>query len=205
MNPTDASDPREPLVVVVAGAPGSGKTTLARYLAAALTLPLFTKDTIKETLFDTLGWGDRIWSRKLGTAAVALLFGCIEAELAAGRSCIVESNFHPTRANGDFQALRARYPFRPCVVYCHAEEAVLLARFAARAHSADRHPGHVDQQNYDEVAAAMRGGSYGPPDIGGAVITVDTTDFARIDYPALAAAIRATANPPPGGRQDANK
>lgn len=192
MSPTDESDPRGPLVVVVAGAPGSGKTTLAHHLATALTLPLFTKDDIKETLFDTLGWGDRIWSRKLGGAAVALLFGCMEAELAAGRSFIVESNFHPARANADFQALRARYPFRPCVVYCHAEEAVLLARFAARAHAADRHPGHVDQQNYDEVATAMRSGTYGPPDIGGTVISVDTTEFARIDYPALLAAIHAT-------------
>jgi predicted kinase len=177
--------------VVVAGAPGSGKTTLARYLATALTLPLFTKDDIKETLFDTLGWGDRAWSRKLGTAAVALLFGCVAAELAVGRSFIVESNFHPARANGDFRALQARYPFRPCVVYCHAEEAVLLARFAARAYSADRHPGHVDQQNYDEIATALRSGTYGPPDIGGTAITVDTTDFARIDYPALLAAIHA--------------
>ena len=198
MSPTGDSNPQGPRVVVVAGAPGSGKTTLARYLATALTLPLFTKDDIKETLFDTLGWGDRAWSRKLGTAAVALLFRCIEAELAAGRSFIVESNFHPARDNEDFQALRARYRFQPCVVYCHAEEAVLLARFAARAHSTDRHPGHVDQQNYDEVAAAMRGGIYGPPAIGGPVIPVDTTDFARLDYPALLAAIRAAATPAAG-------
>jgi predicted kinase len=192
MSLTDESSTPGPLVVVVAGAPGSGKTTLARHLATALTLPLFTKDTIKETLFDTLGWGDRAWSRKLGTAAVAILFGCVEAELAAGRSFIVESNFQPAHAAADFHALRARYPFQPCVVYCHAEEEVLLARFAARAHSADRHPGHVDQQNYDHVAATIHDGTYGPPDIGGTVITVDTTDFTRIDYPALLAAIRAT-------------
>ena len=200
MNPTDASEAAGPLVVIVAGAPGSGKTSLARHLAAALSLPLFTKDNIKETLFDTLGWGDREWSRKLGTASVALLFGCMEAELAAGRAFIVESNFHPAQANDDFRALRARYAFRPCVVYCHAEEAVLMARFAARAGSADRHPGHVDQQNYDEVAGAIRRGMYGPPDIGGTVIRVDTSDFARVDYPALLAAIRATADPLPGGQ-----
>ena len=33
-----------PLIVVVAGIPGSGKTTLARALSAELNLPLLSKD-----------------------------------------------------------------------------------------------------------------------------------------------------------------
>jgi hypothetical protein len=31
------------------------------------------KDTIKEALFDTLGTGDRAWSRRLGAASYAVL------------------------------------------------------------------------------------------------------------------------------------
>ena len=41
--------------VIVSGPPGSGKSTLARDLALRLGLPLFAKDTIKESLMDTLG------------------------------------------------------------------------------------------------------------------------------------------------------
>ena len=39
-----------PLLVLVSGSPGSGKTTLARRLAGDLAMPLVGKDTIKEAL-----------------------------------------------------------------------------------------------------------------------------------------------------------
>ena len=41
--------------VLVAGWPGSGKTTLATALAAEPGLPLLSKDEIKEALMDGLG------------------------------------------------------------------------------------------------------------------------------------------------------
>lgn len=52
-----ANTPRpEPTVVVVQGESGSGKTYVARRLAADLKLPLVAKDDFKELLFERLGW-----------------------------------------------------------------------------------------------------------------------------------------------------
>lgn len=44
-----------PVVIIVAGPPATGKTTLSRWLASELMLPLLNRDSIKEILFDTLG------------------------------------------------------------------------------------------------------------------------------------------------------
>jgi adenylate kinase family enzyme len=55
--------------VIVNGPPGSGKTTLARSLSRSVGLPLFSKDAVKETLLDELGYEDRAESRRIGAAS----------------------------------------------------------------------------------------------------------------------------------------
>ena len=62
--------------VIVSGAPGAGKSTLAGPLAERLGLPLIGKDHIKETLFDHLPEGpDRaVWSKILGAASFEVVW-----------------------------------------------------------------------------------------------------------------------------------
>jgi predicted kinase len=180
-----------PAVVVVSGPPASGKTTLAARLAADLRLPLHTKDRIKEALFDTLGGGDRAWSRKLGAATMEVLYHAVESELAAGCACVAEANFHPEWATPRFRDLQARYPCRPVQVQCRADGPTLLARFQARAVAGTRHPGHLDHLLAGELAPVLLRGYYDALDLDGPIFHVDTTDFAAVDYPALLAAVSA--------------
>ena len=64
----------KPLLIIISGPPCAGKTTLAKLLGERFALPVMGKDTLKELLFDTLGWQDRERSRAFGRASNELLF-----------------------------------------------------------------------------------------------------------------------------------
>ncbi len=182
----------KPLAIVITGPPGSGKTTVGRQIADTLRLPFINKDGIKELLFDTLGWSDVEWSKRLGIASYAILYHLIEAELRAGASFVVESNFHPTYDNEKFAALRAKYDFVPLQVFCIAGGDVLYERFAARSTSGERHPGHGDDMRREEFEEILRRGRHDPLDIGGETYELDMTDLDAVNTDGLIAAIRAT-------------
>ncbi len=82
----------------------------------------------------------------------------------------------------------------PLQVDCSADEAVLLERFENRAGSDERHPGHDaghgDGVLIDELRLRLEDGTYGPLDIEGRLITVDTTDFATVDYSGVLKAVQ---------------
>lgn len=159
-----------PALVFVSGLPASGKTTLARRLAADLRLPLIGRDDIKERLFDSLDWSDRAWSRRLGVASWALLYWAVETQLAAGRSCVVESNFDPERGSAEIASLRERHAFRIIQVHCHARGAVLVERYLARVSTGERHPGHVDHVTIEEFRDELLAAAPQPLAIGGRLL-----------------------------------
>jgi len=176
-----------PIVVIVSGLPCTGKTTIARRVAERFSLPLMGKDMYKELLFDTLGWKDRTWSKKLGRVSIELLFQFLEAQLAARRSCIVESNFKAEFDTARFLKLEKRYEFDPVQILCITSGDVLFERFKRRAESGARHPGHNDHLNYAEFREMLLRGRSQPLNIGGRLVEIDTTDF--IDYAAVFAEI----------------
>ncbi len=173
------------LLIIVTGAPAAGKTTVARHIADAFRLPFYHKDGIKETLFDTLGWSDREWSKTLGAASMAMLYDLLGIQLTAGRPCVVESNFYPEFATSNFLALKKKFRFKPLQIVCLANPQVLSERWHKRVCSQERHPGHVNHVLADEFGFAELRDKFRALEIGGRVLQVDTTDMKTIDYAEL--------------------
>jgi predicted kinase len=151
-------------IVLVSGAPGSGKTTLAVPLAAELGFALLSKDRIKETLHDAFGAPapDLAWSNRLGAAAMELLW----ALAADAPAVVLEANFRPRHAYGRsrISALSAH----PVEVNCACPPELAARRYAERA--AASHPVHVVASLTPDMLAG-----YDRPVGIGELITVDTT------------------------------
>lgn len=133
---------RKPTLVLISGAPGTGKTVLARRLAATLPVAVIEKDVIKETLFDTLGERDLGWSKRLGAGAFALLDMFVQSHLKAGQSIIAEAAFWREPGIVWLDRVKQRYNVRVLEMHCHAPLETVLQRVAGREDSDDRHRGH---------------------------------------------------------------
>ncbi|HUW01901.1 MAG TPA: AAA family ATPase [Acidimicrobiales bacterium] len=157
-----------PDFVVISGAPGSGKTSLARRLADATGLPLFCKDTIKVALLDSLGFDGVEEAQRLGAASIAVLLA-VAGE--AGRG-IVESAWLPELARDEVR----RLPGSIVEVHCACEPAEAERRYRER----ERHPGHFDQHR--AVGSSLWTGPRSQPIDGPwPVVSVDTNDHVPIE------------------------
>lgn len=194
-------------LILVAGMPATGKSTIAKKLTKVLQLPILEKDDIKEEMFDTIGYADLAAKRQLDKAAAAVLLRVARAVLESGSSVILVNNFDADMA-GDVQKLIDDCACRVVTVFLDGDADVLYARYVERDKKRMRHQGHTFIDRYppkegDVTDLSMtreyfrdRFEKHGMADfrINGARIDVDATDPDSIDVPALLAQIQAALN-----------
>jgi hypothetical protein len=115
---------RPPLAVLVGGAPGSGKTTLADRLGCALDLPVLHKDQLVHGRWRSL---DR--ATELGQNGVELYYRSMELWLQLGVSFVAEQTFYRGVSEPD---VRSRLAPRSTVVQVHCQSMDSLERWRQR-------------------------------------------------------------------------
>ena len=182
----------KPVLIIVNGLPGTGKTTLARRLAADVQLPIFSRDGLYETLYDALECRSNGAPSLLGSAAFALLYVVTGSVLAAGQSVIIEQFFgRPELRTAELLHLQRTYDFEPFQILCRTDGRVLLKRALARAGTEERHASHQDMEWIEQHEEWLLQGQLPPLALGGQLVVIDTTTPHGFDYTDLLAQVRA--------------
>src|SRR4051794_15535256 len=171
-------DRPHPFLTIVAGRPGSGKTTLAYALARAIRCPAICRDEIKEGVVNSLK-SLSAEQDDVQRHANDAFFKTIELLLQQGVTLVAEAAFQHKVWAPRGQPLFAIASVR--IVVCHIDPQLARSRHIDRGLAdPERERFHGDQ----EVRAAREGrrlpiGSYDPPKFEVPTLMVDTTDGYR--------------------------
>ena len=165
----------EPILVVVGGPPGSGKTTLAHGLAAAIGCPAICRDEIKEGMAltqpgFTAAPGDELTQRTL-----PVFFGMLNLLVRAGVTTVAEAAFQDYVWRPRLEPLRGLARIR--VVHCLVSADVAAARIARRDREEPRRRVHAAPRELAEREALHE--AYQPVKLDAPALAVDTSDGYR--------------------------
>ena len=194
--------------ILVTGIPAAGKSTMAEVMSKRLKLPVISKDTVKELLFDNVGFQSRAEKVKLGIASMEIMYYIAGQLMKAGQPFILENNFEYSSEYG-IKNLLENYQYSALTITLTGDYKVIYQRFLERENSPDRHRGHVVNDcypekkednlktlkaktiSYENFVRGIEQRGFDAFCVDGRQIKVDTTDFSRINMEELFSRIEA--------------
>jgi predicted kinase len=163
-----------PVLVVVSGPMGSGKTTLAHKIARSVGCPAICRDEIKEGMVHTApgfeaGPGDELTMRTL-----PVFFGVLELLLGAGVTAVAEAAFQDKVWRSGLEPLAGIAELR--VVHCVVDAEVAFRRSLRRREADPLRRAHADPGPADAAERVRSHRGFDRLSLDVPWIEVDTTD-----------------------------
>ena len=194
--------------ILVTGIPAAGKSTMAEAVSERLKLPVISKDTVKELLFDNVGFHSREEKVNLGIASMEIMYYVARQLMKTGQPFILENNFEYSSESG-MKNLLENYPYPVLTITLTGDYRVIYRRFLERESSPDRHRGHVVNDcypekkennmktlkaktiSYENFVCGIEKRGFDAFCVDGKQIKVDITDFSTINMEELLSQIEA--------------
>jgi aminoglycoside phosphotransferase family enzyme/predicted kinase len=135
---------RRPCLVLAAGLPGAGKSTLARHLAERTGFVVLRSDVVRKEL--AAGTGGDMYAPERGERTYAECLRRTDALLLEGGRVLVDANFRAEQQRRLFLDLAARRAVPGVLLVCQADPAVVRERLRGRKEDASDADWAVYQQ-----------------------------------------------------------
>lgn len=174
-----------PMLIVVAGPPGSGKTTLAHKIAAEVGCPAICRDEIKEGMAHTAvgfiaGRGDELTIRTL-----PVFFGTLDLLIRAGVTTVAEAAFQDRIWRLGLEPLVSVAELR--IVHCTVSADLAFRRSLRRRSHNPLRSAHADPDPSDKSEWTRRHADFERLALDAPWMEVDTTTGYRPALPEVVA------------------
>ncbi len=170
-------------IIIIAGCPATGKTTYGTRISQILKIPFFSKDRIKELIYNFLDNDglDYESKRRIGEISYKIFYQIIEEQMKAGLPIMAESNF--TKESIEIiKNLLNRYSYSSITLKFDADVSILHKRFLEREYSDNRPKGLKANGKFDDFYSFenmyLKSKEFV---LDNKEILIDTTDFSKVD------------------------
>jgi predicted kinase len=141
---------RKPILVVVSGPPGAGKTTLAHLLARRIGCPAICRDEIKEGMVHATGNFVAVPGDELTLRTLPTFFQVLDLLLAAGVTTVAEAAFQDRVWRPHLEPLRELADIR--VLHCQVTAETASTRIHRRQSENPTRRAHADPHRINHQA-----------------------------------------------------
>lgn len=171
-------------IIIVTGELAAGKTSYGKKISEVLKIPFFSKDEIKEILYDSFNNTniDYEAKRKIGASSYKIFYYIMEEQMKVGFPLIAESNFVKESVS-IIKDLLNKYDYKSITIRFEGDLPILHKRFLNREYSDERPMGLVSNGMFDDFEdfekTAIKSKEFR---INDNEILVDTTEFCKVDF-----------------------